>query len=1091
MHQPESPLQDDVCARILRALEHLAHRLPGQAPIRDFVHHNTLHGYQHLPFPDALAASRRTTGAQGYAPLSQFRAWLQAGRIDLADLNAELDREPDLAVDQLLVPGVDPSLTRRDLYLAALRWPLDPIDPARLHWEIDERDVLTRLQRDLPAEVAARLLAQAGLPEPQATAELWSACLEVLGLERLPLHAEEAQELTPDQLRDLVGEGGDAEAHLGHRAWRHLRSDALADLERLWERVGRDLSLRGLLLVLSGQDLNELLVPYLIRNLANFLDQGLAPWHHRERDEGFYTAWRRASRRSFTWLLEGMGEWVDQVRYLPEDPLETVVEELTRLGLPQSRWVGYLERLALELPGWSGMVAWRERRPGYQGQPQLVTLLDYLAVRLVLERLFAQRLCSRYWRLEPDLDLLRAHFRQHPAEFLVRQALFEGRLPEHLATRAQRLALLAPEGEEGREGPRWRHLAQLIWTWRKRGSTGAGSQHSPCGDAWPLFRLAQHLGLGGAQVRALGSEGAVGLLKDLARLDSDRAGYLWLRAYERHFREQILAALAQNWGRGRWLTRTTRPAAQVVCCMDDREEGLRRHLEELNPAVETLGAAGFFGLPINWVGLDDSASTALCPVGVRPSHRIQEQPRADAVGQALAHRRRRGWRLAFKTWPHRGGRANPAAALALLLAAPAALAALAARLLAPRLSGRLRHWSGCRVDGPVATQLTHSASDGPVPPTPDHNRLGFTDQEQAERLADLLGTLGLRDGFAPLVVILGHGSTSENNPHRSAYDCGACSGRHGGPNARLFATLANRPKTRQLLAEQGIRIPDDCWFIGAFHNTGDEAIDWYDLDQVPERFQSALSRLQSDLTMACARSAQERCRKFVSAPPAPDPQRAVVHVQGRGLDLSQARPELGHATNAWALVGRRARAQGLFLDRRAFLVSYDPTLDPDGTILERLLLAVGPVGAGISLEYYFSTVDNDRYGAGSKITHNLAGLFGVMDGTTSDLRTGLPRQMIEIHEAMRLLLVVETRRELLSAILDRQPALAELVRNGWLVVAVQDLDEPRIDLYQPETGWEPWTGRGQPLARYDASLDYCTGTLEPLAPVFITQPGAV
>lgn len=153
----------------------------------------------------------------------------------------------------------------------------------------------------------------------------------MLGLERLPLQSpEEAQELTPDQLRDLVGEGGDAEAHLGHRAWRHLRSDALAGISGYGS--GRwDLSLRGLLLVLSGQDLNELLVPYLIRNLANFLDQGLAPWHHRERDEGFYTAWRRASRRSFTWLLEGMGEWVDQVRYLAT-PWETVVEELTRLG---------------------------------------------------------------------------------------------------------------------------------------------------------------------------------------------------------------------------------------------------------------------------------------------------------------------------------------------------------------------------------------------------------------------------------------------------------------------------------------------------------------------------------------------------------------------------------------------------------------------------------------------------------------------------------------------------------------------------------------------------------------------------------------
>jgi len=153
--------------------------------------------------------------------------------------------------------------------------------------------------------------------------------------------------------------------------------------------------------------------------------------------------------------------------------------------------------------------------------------------------------------------------------------------------------------------------------------------------------------------------------------------------------------------------------------------------------------------------------------------------------------------------------------------------------------------------------------------------------------------------------------------------------------------------------------------------------------------------------------------------------------------------------------------------------------------LEPLLLANGPVGAGINLEYYFSTVDNDRYGAGSKITHNVAGFFGVMDGTSSDLRTGLPRQMIEIHEAMRLLVIVEAQLEVLTAIYHRQPSLQELIGNGWLLLVAKDPEAPRIHGFDPARGWVPWTGPRTPLNRVARSADYYPGTLEPLDPVLI------
>ena len=177
-------------------------------------------------------------------------------------------------------------------------------------------------------------------------------------------------------------------------------------------------------------------------------------------------------------------------------------------------------------------------------------------------------------------------------------------------------------------------------------------------------------------------------------------------------------------------------------------------------------------------------------------------------------------------------------------------------------------------------------------------------------------------------------------------------------------------------------------------------------------------------------------------------------------------------------------SRGLFLDRRVFLVSYDPGSDADGDIVERILLAVGPVGAGIALEYYFSTVDNERFGCGSKVTHNLTGLFGVMSGADSDLRTGLPWQMVEIHEPMRLLVVVEQTPAVLGAILARQPALQELIGNAWIQLAAQDPVSAQLSRYCPRRGWLPWSGRAV-LPQVARSRDWFAGESGPLPPALL------
>jgi uncharacterized protein YbcC (UPF0753/DUF2309 family) len=179
--------------------------------------------------------------------------------------------------------------------------------------------------------------------------------------------------------------------------------------------------------------------------------------------------------------------------------------------------------------------------------------------------------------------------------------------------------------------------------------------------------------------------------------------------------------------------------------------------------------------------------------------------------------------------------------------------------------------------------------------------------------------------------------------------------------------------------------------------------------------------------------------------------------------------------------------RGLFLDRRAFLVSYDPSQDPDDQSLAALMAAVVPVCAGISLEYYFSFVDNDRYGCGTKLPHNVTGLVGVMDGHASDLRTGLPWQMVEIHEPVRILFVIETTPERLARVVNASPSLKQLVENRWIRVATVDPASGRVHIRR-NSGFE---GFEEPVERLPVALssaEWYGGQLQHLPMAWIQSP---
>ncbi len=1002
----ETPIRE----RLTHWLEHLAHVLPAQAPIRDFVHHNTLHGFQHLPFAEALTAAGALTGATTWWPEDKFRACLASGRITRDDLAAALD---DHGVSDLDAPLVG-VLTRRDVLLASLLAGIEVPASSRLAWQQQEGMAAENFDfgQFLPPTVA------------------------------------------------FAARGGD-------KPWREA---ALVRWNELCGRVGKTWTWRALLEYLSGEDVLERVRSILQRHLAAHLDLGVAAWRNPARERGFFAAWRLSAGFDMAWEMDELPNVRDEVLHLPDSPLDVLAEELPRLLPDDSLWGAYLERLSLELPGWSGMMLWRQDHPG-RGDGTPVAMLDYLAVRVLLERLLTDDLLRRLGGGPLTLADLPAHFAARPEEFLVRDALHQPGLPEDLQGRAAHLVELARHGHVENEA--WRQLAEAL--------VPALAAARSDGAAWLLSGLCRQLGLSAEDVARLSTDQIAALHAEATSLTPQQRGQIWLLAYERRYREQLFAALSANHSRQ---SAPAVPSAQVVMCMDDREEGTRRHLEEIAPDIATYGAAGFFGLPILWQGVDDALPTALCPVVVSPTQLVREVAAEGGEARLAAHlarrERRLNWRERFYQATRRHAVTGPV--LTALGAAPA-LAGLAALTLAPGWAGEsARRWRAWH-DGKLSTRLALTAEQA-VAATPEQPQAGLTDGEQVARVEAFLRMIGLTDGFAPLVLLLGHGSGSRNNPHLSAYDCGACSGRHGGPNARAFAAMANRPAVRAGLAERGLPIPDGTWFVGAEHNTCDESVEWYDLDSVPPGCQPALETLLRQMGEACRAHAAERCRRLASAPLRPTPWKARRHLLGRGNDISQARPELGHATNAAAFIGRRAMSRGLFLDRRVFLISYDPTTDADGAIVENILLAAGPVGAGIALEYYFSTVDNERFGCGSKITHNITGLFGVMEGADSDLRTGLPWQMVEIHEPMRLLVVVEQTPELLDAILERQPALQELIVNEWIVLAAKNPFTVALHRYCPRRGWLPWSGPAV-LPQVARSADWFAGESEALVPALI------
>jgi len=846
---------------------------------------------------------------------------------------------------------------------------------------------------------------------------------------------------------------------------------------------------------LTGENIVERVNDYMIGLCSAFLDEGLAAWHVPGRALGFYEAWRNLALHDRTLDFDGLGGWREEILHLPTMAVDTVITQLKSLGIPEADWPDYCGRLLVNLKGWAGMVFWRQLNATYsKQQAHPIDIMQYLAVRLFYQNLLVTRACQSHWQVRSDVEDLQQYFAKHPAEYLVRKKLHTNSLPDHLAEQARTLTDTSVSTAHY-ESDGWKNLADTTWMHQEKEELARQA-----GDrGWRLFNLAQFLGLDADRIRSQPLKAADALLGCLDGFPEDAHRPVWLHAFERHYRCEILNALSINRGRGRWLIRENRPKSQVVFCIDEREESIHRHYEELDPEHETLGAAGFFGVAMDFTALDDHGHTPLCPAPVTPLHSIHEVARpVDEYVRLPAHRRQSKWLEVFHDTFWEMKRNVVGSYFLIDLAGFLAAYPLIGRIFFP-----VKYFAGVSAVRnmfvpTVKTKLAIDRIDDEAKGDGEHSGhthggaadIGFTLVEQADRAEGLLRNIGLISNFAPIVVFCAHGSHSENNPHENAHDCGACGGKNGAPNARALAVMCNSPEVRELLHQRGLIIPKDTWFVGSVHNTANDIIDYFDEEDVPEAMKKQYDAVVGDLQQATMRAARERCRRFASAPKDVSIEASFKHTQARALDFSQVRPEWGHATNAFAVVGRRGITQGVFFDRRPFVISYDPSTDPTGVICERILLAVGPVGAGINLEYYFSTVDPGVFGSDTKIPHNVTGLVGVMEGAYSDLRTGLPRQMTEVHEAMRLHLIVDAKMEILGEIYGRQPGIQQLLDGEWVILIAHDPETGEFNQFVPGVGFEKWDdSQLEQLPEVADSYAWFKGKYERfLPPALITEP---
>lgn len=512
---------------------------------------------------------------------------------------------------------------------------------------------------------------------------------------------------------------------------------------------------------------------------------------------------------------------------------------------------------------------------------------------------------------------------------------------------------------------------------------------------------------------------------------------IWQDAFEWSYYDEVLTGIRKVYEPGGG---AEVKSFQAVFCIDERECSLRRHIEHVAPECGTFGAPGFFGVEFYFLPEGGKFYEKLCPAPVTPTFLVKE---VEGTGE-------RKKRIIYEKQSHS---VFFGFFYSMVLGFYAAIE-LVLNLFRPKMNAAISNAFG-HMDQHSKLLFEHTGTEA----LENGLQVGFTIDQMADRVEGLLRNIGLIKDFAPLVYMISHGSSSANNPHHGAHDCGACSGRPGATNSRVFCLMANHPKVREVLRGRGLDIPAGTAFVPAMHDTASDLMGYYDTALLSPANQERHKENAQNFEKALDLNAKERSRRFVSIPTDKDIKKVRKAIEQRSVSFFEPRPELGHGTNALCIVAPRALSKKLFLDRRAFLNSYDYRTDPEGKRLLGVIKPLPVVCGGINLEYYFSRVDNQKFGAGTKLPHNVMGLIGVTNSSDGDLRPGLPLQMIEVHDPVRLLMIVEHFPEVVLQTIRTLPEVYEWFENEWVHILVISPDngsfyyfrDHAFHLYEPKT----------------------------------------
>jgi uncharacterized protein YbcC (UPF0753/DUF2309 family) len=497
-------------------------------------------------------------------------------------------------------------------------------------------------------------------------------------------------------------------------------------------------------------------------------------------------------------------------------------------------------------------------------------------------------------------------------------------------------------------------------------------------------------------------------------------------AYEDQIVESQLSTLIKQTSQPPHLRPGIRPDFQLLFCIDVRSEPIRRNLEAQSPSVETAGFAGFFGIGVNLVTADQPSPR--CPALLHPVIELKanETQLLDSFEPAL-----------------RGTFSSPGS---FNLVETLGIGYIGTLL--SKATGLLKR---SRPDESLIATRRYS-----------ENHFGLTLAERVGLAESILTNSGIKNRLGQVVVLCGHGGRTTNNAHAASLDCGACGGHCGALNAQMAVELLSDPAVRTELEKRGYPGVTDALFLAGQHDTSTDEVFLFLPHALSQNQHRRVKELQAMLTEASAASRKERSPAMGIAGKAGKDLLAAFDQKAN--DWSEVRPEWGLARNASFIAARRYRTREANLEGRAFLHEYDASADPSDEILKLILSAPVVVGAWINLQYFASTVNNDRFGCGTKALLNRVGKVGVISGNEGDLRPGLPIESVHrpdgswFHEPVRLQVMIEAPTEKIDTVLSQIPSVADLVRNGWVRLFALDPESDAVRLKEMNGEWAMFHG---------------------------------